>query len=122
MHRFLAFSEQAAEEVGLPAQQHQALLAVKGFSTPDFTTGELAERLGIKRHSAVALADRLAVHGLITRRQDRDDRRRVLLKLPPKAEWLLADLSRARRAELRRLAPLPTTLLGHFHNDGQNAA
>ncbi len=49
---FLAFSEGAAREAGLAPQQHQALLAIKGFpgATPP-SMGELAERLGV-RHTA----------------------------------------------------------------------
>jgi hypothetical protein len=36
LRRFLAFSEAAAGKVGLPAQQHQALLAIAGHDgAPD---------------------------------------------------------------------------------------
>ena len=31
LRRFLSFSEEAAREVGLTPQQHQAMLAIKGF-------------------------------------------------------------------------------------------
>src|SRR5215469_11314344 len=60
LRRFLIFSESAAVAAGLTAQQHQALLAIKGAgSMADLTTGALAERLGIRHHSAVGLVDRL---------------------------------------------------------------
>ena len=43
---FLQFSGQAAVSVGLTPQQHQALLAIKGFPGRDrVSVGELAERV-----------------------------------------------------------------------------
>lgn len=115
LRRFLIFSEDAAEETGLTAQQHQALLAIKGFGgkTP-MTVGDVADRLGIRHHSAVGLIDRLLAKSLVKRRHGLEDRRQVLLTLTPKAEALLARLSAAHRDELRRLAPLLQTLLKHF--------
>lgn len=115
LRRFLVFSEQAAEQAGLTAQQHQALLAIKGFARRQHVTiGELAERLGIRHHSAVGLIDRLASNSLVNRRSGLDDRRKVLIELTPKAERLLAKLSVAHRDELKRLSPLLQILLGHF--------
>lgn len=115
LRRFLVFSEDAAEAAGLTAQQHQALLAIKGFAagTP-VTTGMLAERLIIRHHSAVGLIDRLVAKALVQRRSSTEDRRQVLLALTPKAEALLAKLSAAHRDELERLAPLLQGLLGSF--------
>jgi DNA-binding MarR family transcriptional regulator len=112
LRRFLAFSEDAADAAGLTAQQHQALLAIKGFVGRDYvTTGELAERLGIRHHSAVGLIDRLSAKALIRRRGSDEDRRQVLIELTPKAEALLAKLSATHREELGRLAPLLQELL-----------
>lgn len=106
LRTFLAFSAGAAAAAGVTVQQHQALLAIKGFAGRDHvTTGELAERLGIRPHSAVGLVDRLGAKGLIRRRTGPRDRRQVLITLTPKAERLLAGLSRAHRDELERLAP-----------------
>jgi DNA-binding MarR family transcriptional regulator len=115
LRHFLIFSEDAAAAAGLTAQQHQALLAVKGFGdAAAITTGALAERLGIRHHSAVGLVDRLVAKTLIRRRRDVEDRRQVLITLTPTAERLLAQLSAAHRGELRRLAPLLRRLLDHF--------
>jgi DNA-binding MarR family transcriptional regulator len=115
LRRFLIFSEDAAEQAGLTAQQHQALLAMKGFGRDKpMTTGELAERLGIRHHSAVGLIDRLLSKSLVKRRSGSEDRRQVLVTLTPKAETILARLSAAHRDELERLAPLLQTLLTHF--------
>lgn len=116
LRRFLMFSEQAAERAGLTAQQHQALLAIKGFAGgAQISIGELAERLGIRHHSAVGLIDRLASKSLVNRRSGADDRRQVLISLTDNAEAMLAHLSVAHRDELERLAPLLQVLLGHFH-------
>jgi DNA-binding MarR family transcriptional regulator len=115
LRRFLVFSEQAAEQAGLTAQQHQALLAIKGVGTArPMTTGNLAERLGTRHHSAVGLVDRLLSKSLVKRKTGSEDKRQVLLTLTPKAETLLATLSAAHRDELRRLAPLLRTPLKHF--------
>jgi DNA-binding MarR family transcriptional regulator len=115
LRAFLAFSETAADEAGLTAQQHQALLAIKGFSgdgddgtsagADTVAVGTLAERLGIRHHSAVGLVDRLVTGGLVRRHRSEGDRRQVLIALTPKAEALLARLTLAHRDELKRLAP-----------------
>ncbi len=117
LRRFLIFSENAAEQAGLEAQQHQALLAIKGFVGRDHvTTGELAERLGVRPHSAVGLVDRLVRKKLVKREVNPDDRRQVLIVLTAKAERSLLDLSIAHRSELERLAPALRELLAHFES------
>jgi DNA-binding MarR family transcriptional regulator len=115
LRHFLVFSEDAAERAGLTAQQHQALLAIKG-RPPSLvmTTGALAERLAIRHHSAVGLIDRLAAKNLIRRRTDPDDGRYVLLELTDEAETVLRSLTVAHRTEIERLAPLLRQLLAHF--------
>jgi len=112
LRHFGAFSEAAARGTGLTAQQHQALLAIKGFpGREQVTIGELAERLNLKHHSVVGLVDRLMGRGLIQRRHDEEDRRKVRIELTPKAEALLLELTLVHRDELRRLAPLLHELL-----------
>jgi DNA-binding MarR family transcriptional regulator len=112
LRQFGAFSEDAARQAELTVQQHQALLAIKGFpGREELTVGELAERLNLKHHSVVGLVDRLMGRGLIQRRHDAADRRRVLIALTPKSEALLLALTLAHRDELRRLAPLLRALL-----------
>jgi DNA-binding MarR family transcriptional regulator len=119
LRHFGAFSEDAARQAGLTAQQHQALLAIKGFpGREQVTIGELAERLNLKHHSVVGLVDRLMGHGLIQRRHDEADRRKVRIALTPKAETLLLGLTLAHREELRRLAPLLHELLRKVQESG----
>lgn len=115
LRRFLHFSEAAAETVGLTPQQHQALLAIRGFRGPGvMTVGELAERLQIKHHSAVGLANRLAKQGLIARQTSPDDRRQVLLSLTAHGDDLLAELTAAHKAEVRRMHVTLRELLENF--------
>jgi DNA-binding MarR family transcriptional regulator len=115
LRRFLVFSEEAAERAGLTAQQHQALLVIKGKrGSQPMPTGMLAKRLAIRPHSAVGLIDRLIAKNLIRRRNASADRRQVLIELTPKAEKVLQSLTISHRDEIERLAPLLRELLVHF--------
>lgn len=106
LRRFLRFSEEAAREAGVEPQQHQALLALKGFSGGNrVTVGDLAERLQVRHHSAVGLVNRLVALGLMARAAAPEDRRRVYLSLTPAGEAVLERLAEASRSELRRAAP-----------------
>ncbi|VTZ21827.1 MarR family transcriptional regulator [Methylocella tundrae] len=107
LRRFMAFSTSAAQGAGLPSQQHQALLAIKGSPGGQaMTAGLLAERLLIAPHSATELVGRLVDAGLVTRMTDPEDRRRLTLALAPKAEAVLNSLSRIHLKEIRDMAPL----------------
>ncbi len=106
LRRFLRFSESAAGEVGLTPQQHQALLAIKGFPGREkITIGELAERLQIRHHSAVGLADRLEADRLIRRSPGTNDRRQVYISLTPHGDAVIEQLSALHHEQLRRLSP-----------------
>jgi DNA-binding MarR family transcriptional regulator len=105
LRQFLAFSEAAAGEAGLTPVQHQALLAIKGMpGAADVSVGDLAAWLGVRHHSCVGLVNRLVALGLVSRRADPRDRRRMTLRLTARAERKLAQLSVAHRDELRRLS------------------
>ena len=115
---FLSFSEEAARELGLTPQQHQALLAVKGFrGQGQVTVGELAEALQIKHHSAVGLVDRLVEQGLATREPAAEDRRQVRVTLSARGLDLLAELTSAHRRELRRVGPELRALIARLSED-----
>jgi DNA-binding MarR family transcriptional regulator len=106
LRRFLRFSEDAAEAVGITPRQHQALLAIKGFPGREHVTnGELAERLQIKHHSVVGLVNRLEAQGLIVREQGDSDRREVYVTLTERGAELLEQLTAVHREELRHIAP-----------------
>ena len=106
VRQFLHYSEQAAVSAGLTPQQHQALLALKGFpGRDDITIGELAEHMQIRHHSAVELVDRLAAEGLVRRKASTVDRRQVRITLTARGLRSLEGLSASHKDELRRIAP-----------------
>jgi DNA-binding MarR family transcriptional regulator len=103
---FLHFSEEAAQAAGLTPQQHQALLAIKGYPGREcITVGELAERLQIRHHSAVELVDRLAVENLLARLPSAKDRRLVLVRLTRGGKEVLERLSAAHTEQLKTSGP-----------------
>jgi len=106
LRKFIHFSETAAQAVGSTPQQHQALLAIKGFPGRDqVTVGELAERLQLRHHSAVGLIDRLVTEKLVVRTPSKADRRQVMIQLTRRGEQILARLSTIHRTQLKRLGP-----------------
>lgn len=116
LRRFLAFSEAAAAAVGLPAQQHQALLAIMGQmekpSPPSI--GTLAELLLIAPHTAAELVARMADAGLVEKAPSAQDRRRIEVKITPKAQELMHRLTAAHVRELETLEPALAKALGRL--------
>jgi DNA-binding MarR family transcriptional regulator len=106
IRRFLRFSEEAARQAGIEPQHHQLMLAVKGTSeNAGPRIADLAEHLQIQHHSAVELVDRLVQRGLIQRIRGDEDRREVHVKLTPRGERILKQLTLHHREELRTAAP-----------------
>jgi DNA-binding MarR family transcriptional regulator len=106
IRRFTHFSEQAARAAGLEPQQHQLLLALKGFPEGKCATiGDLAVRLQLQHHSAVELVGRSVHEGLVERNRGEADRRQVFVSLTPHGETLLRELSLHHRQELRSAGP-----------------
>ena len=109
---FLRFSEDAARGEGLTPNQHQLLLAIRGFAgAADPTIGDVAELLQLQHHSVVELVTRAVDAGLVLRRVDPDDRRRQRLALTAKGSRKLARLSASHREELRRFRDEMSDLL-----------
>jgi len=120
LRRFIHFSEQAAETIGLTPQQHQAMLAIKGFPDRDYVTvGELAERLQLRHHSVVGLVDRMAAEKLVDRELARDDRRKVFIRLTAAGERKLQKLSAIHSRQLRQVGPELSDLLERLHDIGE---
>lgn len=112
LRKFLRFSEERALSSGLTPQQHQALLAIKGFPDRDrITIGELAERLQIEHHSAVGLADRLAKQNYLKRVRGTGDRRQVFVELTRRGENVLAKLSMVHEEQIQQVGPELAALL-----------
>jgi len=106
IRRFLRFGEEVARKAGLEPQHHQLMLALKGIpSGQEPRIAYLAERLQLRHHSAVELVDRLARKGLIRRTRSERDRREVYIKLTPRGDRLLRELTLHTRAELSLAAP-----------------
>ena len=104
LRKFLSFSEAAAHQAGLTPQQHQALLAIKGFSGAEpVSVGDLAGFLLVRHHTAVELVDRITKLGLLRRIADHRDSRRMFLKLTKKGEQKLRTLSEIRSERIREV-------------------
>jgi len=102
LRRFLAFSEQAAADLGLTMQWYQALLVIKTFRADDhISVGELAEQLMIRDHSAAELVSRLVQAKLVRRKTDPSDRRRSLVIMTPAGDRRLAQLAAVHLERLR---------------------
>ena len=106
IRQFIRKSEDAARQAGLEPQHHQLLLAIKGAppGTP-VTVGYLAERLQLRQNSAGELLDRLVGKGLVRRRRDPADGRRVLIEPSAKAEAMLHRLTVYHERELKTAGP-----------------
>ena len=115
LRKFQAFSTGAAVQAGLTPQQHQALLTIRGFSTPGpLSVGELADFLFIQHHTAVGLVDRMAKLELIGRSIDETDGRRVLLNLTTEGERRLRKLSKIHQDELAAIGPALARIVETF--------
>jgi DNA-binding MarR family transcriptional regulator len=101
IRKFLRYSEQAARRERITPQQHQLLLAIKGYPGRDYATvSELAERLQMRQHSMVGLIDRTEAQGLVKREPGTVDRRQVYIYLMPAGEDTLERLVTQHRHEL----------------------
>jgi DNA-binding MarR family transcriptional regulator len=121
IRRFLRFSEDAAQSVGLEPQQHQLLLAIKGFpGKSEPTIRDLAERLQLRHHSVVGLIDRLVDRKLVERIRSEVDRREVCIRLTELGESSLHSLADSHRAELQNTAPALAQALSAVVNSNHN--
>jgi len=99
--RYLNFSKQAAESHGITGQQYQAMLFMKGLSENGrLSIGELAQAMFSTHHAAVELVDRMEAAGLLERKVEEWDRRRVSVELTPEGEKKLQKLATLHLREL----------------------
>lgn len=112
IRRFMRFSENAAQQIGMEPQQHQLLLAVKGLP-PGMkpTINVLSQRMQLQHHSTVGLVDRLAERGFLVRLKAADDRRHVLVKVTREGEQYLDRLASYHLQELHSVGPEFVSLL-----------
>jgi DNA-binding MarR family transcriptional regulator len=105
LRHFLRWSEQTAQSAGLTPSLHQLLLVIRGHPVaPGPTIGQAAEELHIRHHSAVELAQRAELAGLICRDRDAVDHRRVHLELTDRGRAQLEALTREHLTRIQTLA------------------
>jgi DNA-binding MarR family transcriptional regulator len=125
VRQFIRVSEANARRAGVHPQQHRLLLAIKGMPPGGSATiGSVAKRLQIEHHSAVELINRAQSRGLVSRRQDSQDHRVVVVGITERGERLLERLSVENRDELRSSAPALVRALRSLtrKRSGQRAA
>ena len=113
LRRFLRSSEEITRKAGVSATQYQLLLFIRGSSDGALAIAEAAEKLQIRHHSAVGLVDRCERAGLVRRRRDSANRRRVLVQTTPRGAALLRRLAGAHFETIERLGkafvpPIPS--------------
>lgn len=112
VRKCLSGSEAEAGRLGLPAQQHQAVLVIASSASADgMTLGELTDCLLLKPHSVLELVRRLSDAELVARRHVEADRRRVVVRLAPHGLEVLDRLASHHQAELDGLAPWMRSML-----------
>jgi DNA-binding MarR family transcriptional regulator len=104
LRKFLHFSDSEAKKCGVTPQQHQMLLAIMGFPGRDYATPrELSEKLQITHHACVGLIDRCEQSNLVSRRQNPEDGRSVLIEVTIQGREILEKLSEIHLAEIDRM-------------------
>lgn len=106
LRKFLGFSEKAASQHGVSAQQYQVLLAIEGFPGRNrLTIGELAEQMQVAHHSVGGMVNRMEALDLLKRVRGEQDRRQVWVLLTDKGRQILEKLYRVHCEELRLVGP-----------------
>ena len=107
IRRYLAFGEQAIKAAGLRSRQYQLLLALKGLPEGmEATITNIADRLGIRHHSAVELINRLEKHGFVKRQRSDVHRSFVFVRITKEGETVLQKLVASRKADLQVAGPI----------------
>jgi DNA-binding MarR family transcriptional regulator len=106
LRRFLHVSQAAAEQMGLHNQQYQMLQCVGGIPEGTAPTiANVAKRMLLKHNSTVELVDRAIEQGLLRRVGDEADHRRILLRVTPQGDRILAALAEFHTRELEQSGP-----------------
>jgi DNA-binding MarR family transcriptional regulator len=97
-----AFDERVAKKLKL-SRGDLRWLDLLGREGP-MTAGQLSDESGLTTGAVTFLLDRLEEAGMVLRRRDPDDRRRVWVELTPAAHTRLAKTQAPIQAEMRELA------------------
>ncbi|HYK40772.1 MAG TPA: MarR family transcriptional regulator [Thermoanaerobaculia bacterium] len=103
LRRFLAASEEITRSAGVSPTQYQLLLFIRGDPGRAPSIADLAERLQIRHQSAVGLVDRCEAAGLVRRRRDETNRRRVFVTMTRRGASLLEKLAAEHFATIEAL-------------------
>jgi DNA-binding MarR family transcriptional regulator len=96
------FDERVAKKLKLSRTDMRCLDLI-GRLGP-LTAGRLAEESGLTTVAVTFILDRLEEAGMVTRRRDTDDRRRVWVEIVPAAQQRLAHLQQPVADEMRQVA------------------
>lgn len=96
--------------------EHNESVTITQFRTlvvlrnqPDLSLNQLAEQLGVTASTAMRMINRLLKAELVTRRDNPDDRREILLALTPTGREIVETVTGRRRAEINRIVTaMPT--------------
>ncbi len=128
VRRFLHISHVAAEGAGMRFQQYQMLQCVCGMPEGvEPTIANVAARMFLKHNSTVELVDRTIAQGLLRRTGDPNDHRRILLRVTPEGERILASLGEFHTGQLEESGPelvqaLERVLEGRVENNAANGS
>ncbi|MEO5762223.1 MAG: MarR family transcriptional regulator [Vicinamibacteria bacterium] len=110
-HALQKRSKKMLTTIGVTGPQRLALRLIGRF--PGLTAGRLARLLHLHPSTVTGVMQRLAERGLIVRRNDGPDRRRLLLQITSKGAAVLADktgtIEEAVHESLRALTSVETT-------------
>jgi DNA-binding MarR family transcriptional regulator len=96
------FDERVAKKLKLSRTDMRCLDLI-GRLGP-LTAGRLAEESGLTTGAVTFILDRLEEAGMVTRRRDTEDRRRVWVEIVPEAQERLEDLQQPVAEEMRQVA------------------
>lgn len=101
LRRFLNFSEQESERLGVATQQYQLMQVIGALPNEQSASiSYIAQRMVLRHNSTVELVDRAERAGLVKRTSDERDLRRSLVVLTPEGRNILEQLISAHLVEL----------------------
>jgi DNA-binding MarR family transcriptional regulator len=96
------FDERVARKLKLSRTDMRCLDLIGRFGP--LTAGRLAEESGLTTGAVTFILDRLEEAGMVTRRRDTEDRRRVWIEIVPEAQQRLQRLQQPVADEMRQVA------------------
>ena len=91
------------EPYGLSSSGYIGMMMLLGCNKESLNPSELAAMIGERRANMTRICDELVGHGLVVRRTDPDDRRRVNLSLSDQGLQLLATIQPQSKNEIEKV-------------------